>query len=281
MATLFEYFSKDFNRILSTKAEWNTQSPDGEFQIIARIHQDFDSCTKFISFYIPEVKNIIKIIKSILLKIDDALKIDSGIDIRTKLPGEESMVLSELSFSGRIFIYADNIVDKNEFKQLKDSIFSRNIKIQLRDRIFSQERSKLEKPLAFISHDSRDKEIIAAKIASSLQNAMCPVWYDDYSLKIGDSLREKIEIGLKECKKCILIITPNFISNSGWTKEEFNSIFSRELLEKKNIILPIWHKVTKKDVFEYSPILSNRFALKWEAGEEKILKGLLRILLNE
>jgi hypothetical protein len=112
------------------------------------------------------------------------------------------------------------------------------------------------RPMAFISHDSRDKETTARPLAVSLSQTLCPVWYDEFSLNVGDSLREKIEKGLKECKRCILILTPNFLSNTGWTKKEFDSIFTRELLENENLVLPIWSGVTAKDVFEYSPALA-------------------------
>ena len=54
---------------------------------------------------------------------------------------------------------------------------------------------------------------------------MCPVWYDEFALKVGNNLRTSIEAGIKKCKKCILVLSKNFFSNSGWTKKEFDSIF--------------------------------------------------------
>jgi hypothetical protein len=60
---------------------------------------------------------------------------------------------------------------------------------------------------------------------------MCLVWYDQFSLRVGDSLRESVEAGLKECHKCILVLTPNFLSNKGWAKHEYSSIFTREIVE--------------------------------------------------
>ncbi len=69
--------------------------------------------------------------------------------------------------------------------------------------------------MVFISHDSHDKEEVASKIAIELTRRVCPVWYDEFSLKVGDSLRESIEKGLKECKKCILILSPSFLTNKG------------------------------------------------------------------
>lgn len=56
--------------------------------------------------------------------------------------------------------------------------------------------SELEKPLAFISHDSNDKDSLVRELALELDKQLCPVWYDEFSLEIGDSLIENIEKGL-------------------------------------------------------------------------------------
>ena len=120
-----------------------------------------------------------------------------------------------------------------------------------------------QQPLAFISHDSKDKELIAKPLAHGLNSRLCFVWYDEFSLKVGDSLRESIEKGIKEAKKCVLVLTPNFLNNPGWGKKEFNSIFTREMIFDERIVLPIWHNVTKEDVYEYSPSLADTVALIW------------------
>jgi len=107
-----------------------------------------------------------------------------------------------------------------------------------------------------------------------LQKYMCPVWYDEYSLKVGHSLREQIEKGLKECKKCILILTPNYLSNEGWGKREFDSVFTREMIEKQNVVLPVWNNVSPADIYEYSPSLADRVALQWNTGVEEVARKL-------
>jgi len=210
MATLNEYYNADFNRLLSAHAPWKLKSvQDGEFDIIAKVHLDFDSNTKFLSFYIPPCKNSIEVIKALLGKIDEALKISDSAEIQSGLPGEQLMNSKSLIFSGRVFFYSENYINHAEFELLKKQLGSQGLYLHSRDMNFSIERSKIEKPLAFISHDSRDKDIIASKIALGLQKRMCFVWYDEYSLKVGDSLRESIEKGLKECKKCVLVLSPN------------------------------------------------------------------------
>jgi len=102
-----------------------------------------------------------------------------------------------------------------------------------------------------------------------LEERNCPVWYADFSLRVGDSLRESIERGLQETRKCILILTPNFLNNEGWTKREFNSVFTREILEKRNVILPVWHEVSQQQVYDYSPGLADKYALPWSEEQKE------------
>jgi hypothetical protein len=155
----------------------------------------------------------------------------------------------------------------------------KDLALVLRDRGYAKQRDIRNQPLAFISHDSRDKNDIARPLAINLSQNLCPVWYDEFSLQVGDSLREKIEKGLKECRKCILILTPNFLANQGWGKKEFDSIFTRELIEQQNLVLPIWAGVTQKDVFNYSLALADRLGIDWSLGVDEITKRLLKVLL--
>jgi TIR domain len=100
-------------------------------------------------------------------------------------------------------------------------------------------------------------------------------------LWVGANLRDSIENGLKTCKKCILILSPNFFANNGWTKKEFDSIFTREILEEKQLVLPVWHGVTKEMVYAYSPSLLNIKGLDWEKlGEEEVCRQLVVALLE-
>ncbi len=286
MATLLEYYQTDFNRIMSAHSIWQMQK-NGEIErneIIAKVHLDFDSNTKYLSFYIPKVSNEFNVIKSIVSRFKEALMILDSTLIESKSPGEKKISSNALIFSGRIFIYINSSIDEEKFKLLEKEYHSKGIFLHIRDTNYSKERSKTEKPLAFISHDSRDKEKIASIIAKGLQKKMCPIWYDEYSLKVGDSLKESIEKGLKECKKCILVITPNFINNKGWTKVEFNSIFTREIIENKNIVLPVWYNISKEDVYEYCPTLVDRFGLQWKTGEsdaDKVIRKLHHAIIKE
>jgi hypothetical protein len=174
--------------------------------------------------------------------------------------------------SRRVFIYAETSYTPEQVSALQAAASSLGHDLQYRDQDYASRRTMLEKPLAFISHDSRDKTIARA-IALNLQRKICPVWYDEFSLNLGANLRESIERGLKECKRCVLILSPNFLGNRGWGKKEFESIFTREILEDTALVLPIWTHVTKEQVFDYSPSLLNIKGIDWDAlGEDEVCR---------
>lgn len=239
------------------------------------------SLTKFMSFYIPNSSRPLKWLIAVLALLQIGMKATVDfVSRQTNTPGEKPIDSTEAVFIGRVFVYTASEVSAEDREYIQQLSNERGFRLHIRDRDYAMQRETSEKPLAFISHDSRDKDEIAVKLASLLRSAGCPVWYDEYSLRVGDSLRESIERGLKECERCILVITPNFLGNTGWTKVEFNSIFTREILERRNIVLPIWHNVTPQQVFDYSPSLADRIAVNWSKGAEEVAKALLRVLLS-
>lgn len=181
---------------------------------------------------------------------------------------------NDLAFTGRFIVFAELDVPAEEVEEFRQYCRTKGLKLVWRDSKYAEERSRFERPMAFISHDSRDKKEVAEPIASGLQALHSPVWYDEYSLGVGDSLRESIEKGIKEAHKCILVLSPNFFANNGWTKAEFDSIYMREIIEQQNVMLPIWHNVSKQDVYNSSPRLADRVGLNTSIGITEVVRRL-------
>lgn len=125
----------------------------------------------------------------------------------------------------------------------------------------------------FISHASEDKDDIVRSLADSLKENGFEVWYDEFELKIGDSLRKKIDIGLINSRYGIVIISPSFVKKN-WTEYELNGMVAREMNGHK-VILPIWHKISKDEVLKFSPTLADKMALNTSIhSTEDIIKAL-------
>lgn len=111
----------------------------------------------------------------------------------------------------------------------------------------------------FISHASEDKESIAEPLWNALQERGINVWYDSLSIAWGDSLRAKIDNGLRKSQFGIVILSKDYIKK-GWTQYELDGLFQIEMTNGK-IILPIWHNISKDEVQTFSPTLAGRKAL--------------------
>ena len=110
----------------------------------------------------------------------------------------------------------------------------------------------------FISHASEDKDEIVRPLAIALRNAGLSVWYDEFELKIGDSLRQKIDRGLSKSRFGIVVLSRNFIKK-GWTNYELDGIITK-VVSGEQVILPIWHNITKQEVVDFSPSIADKLA---------------------
>jgi hypothetical protein len=112
----------------------------------------------------------------------------------------------------------------------------------------------------FISHATEDKDEIVRPLAEAITKAGFSVWYDEFSLTWGGSLRQQIDEGLVNSKFGIVILSNNFLKKKNWTEYELNGLVTKEM-DGHKVILPIWHKVTKDEVKSYSLSLADKLAL--------------------
>lgn len=110
----------------------------------------------------------------------------------------------------------------------------------------------------FISHASEDKDDVVRPLAAALKGHGLEVWYDEYELKIGDSLRRKIDSGLAKSKFGIVVLSKSFLSK-GWTNYELDGLVTKSVTQEQ-VLLPIWHNISKKEVIDYSPSLADKLA---------------------
>jgi len=86
---------------------------------------------------------------------------------------------------------------------------------------------------AFISHASEDKDSIVRPLAKLLSNLGFNIWYDEFELRVGDSLRQSIDQGLVNSNYGIVILSKAFFSKN-WPQYELNSLTAREIEGKKS-----------------------------------------------
>jgi hypothetical protein len=113
----------------------------------------------------------------------------------------------------------------------------------------------------FICHASEDKGAFVDGLASSLRDAGIGVWYDDFSLRWGESLRDSIDRGLTKCRYGIVVFSKAFFGKN-WAKYELDGLVGRSMTEGRTVILPIWHGITAEEMRQFSPSLAGRLAIR-------------------
>ena len=111
----------------------------------------------------------------------------------------------------------------------------------------------------FICHASEDKDEVVRELAERLRSRGANVWYDEFTLSVGSRLRREIERGLAHSRFGIVVVSESFFAKD-WPQRELDGLFALDTKEQSRI-LPIWHKVTRDEVAQRSPILADLVAL--------------------
>jgi hypothetical protein len=125
----------------------------------------------------------------------------------------------------------------------------------------------------FISHASEDKAAVAKPLAEMLQAKGIKVWYDEFTLNIGDRLRQSIDHGLANSRYGLVVFSPKFFQKK-WPQNELDGLISMETPERPRI-LPVWHQVSADDVKGFSPMLAGRVGISTASGLEQLVAKII------
>lgn len=282
MASLRELFDGEFGQFLKVNGQTTFSSSKADCDVLHRLYCDFDTCACLLSCYISNGCATPELLHAVVEQHDKLVSIlkstvaaSSGHIAIYQSPGP---YLKDLPFNGRIILYVDALLDDGVRQGLVALGTTLGVWVQIRDRRYEEHVTMHETPLGFVSHDSRDKDSFVRPLADKMRSIFCPVWYDEYSMKPGDSLRESIDAGLHNSKKCIVVLSQNFFTNPGWAKGEFNAIVNKHFAAGGNVLIPIWYGVTRDEVAAYSELVADIVAIT-ETDLEKIVGRLRQLLL--
>ncbi len=130
----------------------------------------------------------------------------------------------------------------------------------------------------FICHATEDKEPFVRELAAELSKTL-RVWYDDFSLSLGDSLGRKIDQGISASRYGVVILSENFFKKD-WPQKELDGLLAKEHNFDK-VILPIWHGVSRDRVEIFSPTLAGRCAASSRKGIDYVVQEILRAINSQ
>jgi hypothetical protein len=112
----------------------------------------------------------------------------------------------------------------------------------------------------FISHATEDKADVVRPLAAALDARGVRVWFDEFELRIGDSLRRKIDYGIARSRFGLVVLSLSFFAKN-WPQYELDGLVARDVEHGGGRLLPIWHGITKSELLSHSPSLADRVAL--------------------
>lgn len=289
MGTLTDYFTSDCTDF-NVRHQLSLFAPNGAslgHTITLRLHLLAEAHSKYLSVYSgPDVafEALLKHLEHPQLRSCDVLGLlgqsaeaDMTIGVRQGQP----VSVKDLVFSARLLLYVDQPLSDGQRARLVAHAEAQGFVPEVRDVSYARYRSANDRRLAFIAHAKSDGRGFASELANALSRGGCPVWFDEYSLRVGDSLLDKITEGLQSTAKCVLILSPDFLSNEGWCKYEFKTAKVREIIEGQSVILPVWHGVSKEQVYQYLPSLVDKVGISTaEHSVDEVARQISDVLMD-
>jgi Domain of unknown function (DUF1883)/TIR domain len=131
----------------------------------------------------------------------------------------------------------------------------------------------------FLSHAGEDKAAVALPLRRALAARGITVWLDTNEMKVGQSLRRRIDQGISASRFGVVVLSKPFFAK-GWTNHELDGLITRTLAGEQSL-LPIWHGVSDLDVRRYSASLADKVALSTdEMGIEEIADRIADVVLG-
>jgi formylglycine-generating enzyme required for sulfatase activity len=123
----------------------------------------------------------------------------------------------------------------------------------------------------FISYSSKDRDF-AERLATDLRASGAGVWFDQWEIKVGDSIAQKINDGIHDNDYLAVVLSPDSVA-SAWVRKELNVAMMKELNRRSVVVLPILYRDCKIP----SLIADKRYAdfrKSYEAGFSEVVRVL-------
>ncbi len=139
--------------------------------------------------------------------------------------------------------------------------------------VVEPEEGRLPRWDFFICHAGEDRSSVVEPLARELRARGYEVWYDQWTLRVGDSLRRRIEEGLASSRCGIVVLSRAFFQKE-WPQMELDGLVNLEVAGRA-LVLPVWHEVSQDDVAARSPLLADRVAASTRGGVELLAETLI------
>jgi TIR domain len=121
---------------------------------------------------------------------------------------------------------------------------------------------------AFICHSSADKDVVR-RLAADLRRSGIEAWFDEWEIRPGDSIIDKINEGISGCEVFIVVISKNSVA-SRWVREELNAAVIRRIRDQARLI-PV--RLDNSEVPALLSSLKHVDLSRYEVGLRELAEG--------
>lgn len=113
----------------------------------------------------------------------------------------------------------------------------------------------------FLSHASEDKNSVARPLALRLQERGLRVWFDEFELRIGDNIVDKLNKGINTSRFGTVVLSKAFVNLAKhWTKYELDTLEYLWVTENR-VMFPVWHNISVHEIRSFRASLANIYGL--------------------
>lgn len=127
----------------------------------------------------------------------------------------------------------------------------------------------------FVSHAGADRSSFVNALVEELVRRGQSVWYSEYEITLGDSLRGKIDAGLGSSRFGIVVLSSAYFAQP-WPQAELDALAARATSEGRKVILPVWHNITIDAIRERSPLLAGLAGIASSVGVNAVVDAIIR-----
>ena len=134
MGSLRDYYEADYNYALACHRTRTFATGGKEFEAVERLHLDFRSNAKFISYYIPEIEHPVELCRYILANPEWGLSVSDGVLVVMGYQGEAVKPKEALVFTNQFIFYIDLPLDAAAIAAMHQAGAEKGFVVQVRGR---------------------------------------------------------------------------------------------------------------------------------------------------
>jgi hypothetical protein len=132
MGSLRDYYEADYNYALSVHRSRTFSANGSDLEVHERLHLDFRSNAKFISYFIPATEHAIALCREIIAHPEWAFAVSEGVEVFMGYQGEEMTPKEALVFTNRFIFYIDMPLDAMTIVAIRQAGAEKGFVVQVR-----------------------------------------------------------------------------------------------------------------------------------------------------